>query len=255
MTAVESLKLAAKRLSLHCDEAIGTLEAAGHVAHATNPLNYAWDHHVQFIEQWGGLGATTLLLGMNPGPWGMAQTGVPFGATQVAKDFLRIKARPLETPPNAHPKRPILGLDLERQEVSGTRLWNLMEEIYGTPEIAFANLFVVNHCPLLLLGERGQNITPDNLPRALIEPVLEACDQHLREVVDIMGITRIVGVGKYAERRARLALNAGKNGSGTASDGRDVEITTCWHPSPASPLANRNDGADWRENVRNVLIG
>tara|TARA_B100000900_G_scaffold415993_1_gene448396 strand:- start:3079 stop:3846 length:768 start_codon:yes stop_codon:yes gene_type:complete len=254
MTAVESLKLAAKRLSLHCDEAIAALESSGHVAHATNPLNYAWDHHVQFIEQWGGLGATTLLLGMNPGPWGMAQTGVPFGATQVAKDFLRIEARTLETPNNAHPKRPILGMELERQEVSGTRLWNLMEELYGSPEATFADLFVVNHCPLLLLGERGQNITPDKVPKALIGPVLEACDDHLRKVVDIMGITRIVGVGKYAEQRARLAFNAEKKGHGTTASGREIQITTCWHPSPASPLANRNDGADWRQNVRNVLI-
>jgi single-strand selective monofunctional uracil DNA glycosylase len=93
------------------------------------------------------------------------------------------------------------------------------------------------------------------VPKALIEPVLEACDDHLREVVDIMDIARIVGVGKYAEQRARQAFDAGKKGHGLTASGRDIEITTCWHPSPASPLANRNDGADWRENVRNVLIG
>ena len=255
MSIVQHLKRAAQRLSAVCDAAIPALEASGHVAHATNPLDYAWVHHEQYIEQWGGLGATTLLLGMNPGPWGMAQTGVPFGATEVAKDFLNITPCDLETPANAHPKRPIIGLNLERQEVSGTRLWRLMEDMYGSPEATFANLFVVNHCPLLLLGERGQNITPDNLPTSLIEPVLEACDEHLREVVDILGITRIVGVGKYAERRARLALGAGKKGQGRSIGGRVVEITTCWHPSPASPLANRNDGADWRENVQKVLIG
>ena len=121
---MDQLKQAARRLSKACDEAITCLEASGTVAHATNPLDYAWAHHVQFIERWGGLGATTLLLGMNPGPWGMAQTGVPFGATEVAKAFLQIEARELSTPANAHPKRPIVGLDLERQEVSGTRLWN-----------------------------------------------------------------------------------------------------------------------------------
>ena len=255
MDRVKRLKDAAQRLSAICDDAIGRLEASGAVAHATNPLSYAWAHHAQFIDRWGGLGASTLLLGMNPGPWGMAQTGVPFGATEVAKNFLRIQPCKLETPPNAHPKRPVLGMDLERQEVSGTRLWNLMEEMYGSPEVTFAELFVVNHCPLLLLGERGQNITPDKLPTGLIEPVLEACDDHLREVVEVMGITRIVGVGKYAEKRARRAFNAGKSGPGLTQNGQEIEITTCWHPSPASPLANRNDGADWRENVRNVLIG
>ena len=152
MNTVDQLKEAARRLSAACDEAIAGLEASGAVAHATNPLDYAWAHHEQFLDLWGGLGATTLLLGMNPGPWGMAQTGVPFGATQVARDFLRIEGRPLSTPANAHPKRPIVGMDLERQEVSGTRLWNLMEEMYGSPEATFANLFVVNHCPLLLLS-------------------------------------------------------------------------------------------------------
>ncbi|MCH1461770.1 MAG: hypothetical protein L7U25_05370, partial [Candidatus Poseidonia sp.] len=144
-------------------------------------------------------------------------------------------------------------LSLERQEVSGRRLWELMQTLYGTPETTFSNLFVVNHCPLLLLGERGQNITPDKLPKALIEPVLEACDDHLREVVNIMGINRIVGIGAYAEKRARRAFGAGKSGPGETADGRQIEITTCWHPSPASPLANRNDGADWRENVTKVL--
>ena len=255
MSVTEDLKDAAQRLSQRCDEAIALLEAKGGVAHATNPLNYAWPHHEQYIDRWGGLGATTLLLGMNPGPWGMAQTGVPFGATDVTRDFLGIEAKELTTPANAHPKRPVVGLSLERQEVSGTRLWNLMETLYGSPEATFANLFVVNHCPLLLLGDRGQNITPDKVPKSLIEPVLEACDDHLRRVVEVMGITRIVGVGKYAEQRARHAFNAGKKGAGTTAQGRTVEITTCWHPSPASPLANRNDGADWRENVRNILIG
>ena len=249
MTTVDLLKKAALSLSKHCDEAIGKIEATEKVAHATNPLNYAWPHHEQYLSMWGGLGATTLLLGMNPGPWGMAQTGVPFGATGVARDFLEIKARSLETPANAHPKRPIEGMALERQEVSGTRIWNLMQQHYGSAKSTFEHLFVVNHCPLLLLGERGQNITPNNVPAAVIAPVLEACDEHLREVVDILGITHIIGIGKYAEQRARKALNASKAGVGTSPSGREIRIDTCWHPSPASPLANKNEGADWRANV------
>ena len=253
MGRVEQLLREARRLSDACDQAIPELEATDVVAHATNPLDYAWAHHVQFIEQWGGRGATTLLLGMNPGPWGMAQSGVPFGATEMAKQFLKIQPKPLQTPRNAHPKRPVVGMALERQEVSGTRLWNLMESMYGTPESTFEHLFVVNHCPLLLLGERGQNITPDKVPSSVIEPVLAACDEHLRGVVDIMGIERIVGVGKYAERRAQRAFNAGKDGIGRTKAGRQLTVTTCWHPSPASPLANRNNGDDWRANVRKVL--
>jgi single-strand selective monofunctional uracil DNA glycosylase len=112
---------------------------------------------------------------------------------------------------------------------------------------------VVNHCPLLLLGERGQNITPNNLPTAIMAPILKACDEHLLDVIDIMEATRVIGIGKYAEQRARMALGASKKGPGISRKGREVSIDTCWHPSPASPLANRNDGADWRENVIHCL--
>jgi len=83
----------------------------------------------------------------------------------------------------------------------------------------------------------------------VIAPVLEACDEHLREVVDILGITHIIGIGKYAEQRARKAFAAGKKGPGQSRNGRKITIDTCWHPSPASPLANKNKGADWRANV------
>lgn len=244
---------AAQRLSVICDAAIPKLEKKTIVAHATNPLDYAWPHHEQYLLKWGNRGGKTLLLGMNPGPWGMAQTGVPFGATEVAQSFLQIEARELETPSNAHPKRPIEGMALERQEISGTRLWNLMKMHFGTVENTFDNLFVVNHCPLLLLGETGKNITPNNLPSAIMSPLLKACDEHLLDVIDIIGVTRVIGIGKYAEQRARLALGAGKTGLGTSRDGRSIRINTCWHPSPASPLANRNDGEDWRKNVINCL--
>lgn len=253
MEVGERLAEAALRLSAICDAAIPQLEKKTIVAHATNPLNYAWSHHEQYLHKWGNRCGHTLLLGMNPGPWGMAQTGVPFGATEVAQSFLQIEARKLQTPANAHPKRPIEGMALERQEISGTRLWNLMESHFGTAEHTFDNIFVVNHCPLLLLGETGKNLTPNNLPAALMTPLLKACDEHLLDVIDIMGITRVIGVGKYAEQRARMALGAGKSGSGTSRDGRRVQIDTCWHPSPASPLANRNEGADWRKNVISCL--
>ena len=253
MAVVDDLVVAAQQLSNACDKAITKIEQKTIVAHATNPLNYAWQHHEQYLTKWGGLGAKTLLLGMNPGPWGMAQSGVPFGSTDIAKTHLKIKPFQLETPANAHPKRPIVGLDLERQEVSGQRLWSLMFDHYGEGEDVFSNIFVVNHCPLLLLGETGKNLTPDNLPASVMKPVLDACDEHLKRVVEIMGIERIVGVGKDAEKRARLAFNAGKEGRGLTPSGREIAIASCWHPSPASPLANRNDGADWRENVISVL--
>ena len=248
MRTEDRLISAARHLSDICDNAIPIIEKNTIVAHATNPLDYAWLHHEQYLSKWGGKGAKILMLGMNPGPWGMAQTGVPFGSTEISRVKLEIQPHDLLTPENAHPKRPIIGLHMERQEVSGMRLWNLLFEHYGTAMDVFSNVFVLNHCPLLLLGESGKNLTPDNLPQSVMKPILKACDEHLLKVIEILGIEHIIGVGKYAEKRAKLALGAEKS-SVLTSSGREVTISSCWHPSPASPLSNRNSGADWRNNV------
>ena len=232
----DQLKDAALRLSEACNRGKNRILKHKSVAHVTNPLDYAWEFHEQFIDKWSGFGATTLLLGMNPGPYGMAQTGVPFGATAMARDILQIEERDVQTPLDAHPKRPIEGLSMERQEVSGTRFWSMLSDHYGLTEVIFSNIFVVNHCPLLILGETGKNVTPVDLPKSTIEPVLKACDRHLKSVVDIMGIETVVGVGNYAKKRAQSVLT-------------DVHVDAMWHPSPASPLANRNGGADWRANA------
>ena len=233
----------AKTLSKSCDSLSISILKQKNISYVTNPLNYAWEYHESYLTQYSTLGAKTLLLGMNPGPYGMAQCGVPFGATHIARDFLNIIGEFTE-PVGRHPKRPIEGLDFERQEISGTRMWGLLSDIWKTPENIHKNVFLVNHCPLLLLSETGKNITPDKISGNAVKKLLKACDKHLREVVLDMGITRVIGIGKYAEKRALLALG-----------GLDIEITTCWHPSPASPLANRNDGADWRANVRTTLLG
>jgi single-strand selective monofunctional uracil DNA glycosylase len=239
-TIVEDLLEAAKHLSEQCNKKIPALLRHKDVAHVTNPLDYAWELHEQYIRKWGGFGAKTLLLGMNPGPYGMAQTGVPFGATKMATEVLGMEPVELQTPAGAHPKRPIQGLSMERQEVSGTRFWTFMVDHYGSIEATFSNIFVVNHCPLLILGETGRNITPVDIPKSIINPILDLCDQHLKSVVDIMGIERILGVGNYAKKRAKTIVP-------------DLEIDAMWHPSPASPLANRNGGSDWRANVASKL--
>ena len=252
-TIVEGLLAAARRLSDRCDELLPSLLGQGGVAHATNTLDYAWPLHEAWIRTWGGHGATTLLLGMNPGPWGMAQSGVPFGATGIVREELEIPDHPMVTPSGAHPKRPIVGLSQARQEVSGQRIWSLLFEVYGSPLGAMKEVFLVNHCPLLLLNERGANVTPDKVPASVVAPVFDACDDHLREVVDVLRATRIIGVGAYASDRAQRALD-GSKGEGLSPDGRQVRLEKCWHPSPASPLANRNGGADWRAQVRRVLL-
>ena len=183
------------------------------------------------------------MMGMNPGPHGMGQMGIPFAATSMVRDLLGISGIDVEQPPVIHPNRPVIGLEYPREEVSGTRIWGLLSEAYGGAGEIFEKVFLVNHCPLMLLdGPRGSNITPDRISGPTVRRLLERCDEHLLEVVEILDADTVIGIGKFAEKRAINALRD----SG-------VVVKGCWHPSPASPLANRNGGADWRENVRSVI--
>ena len=184
-----------------------------------------------------------MMLGMNPGPHGMGQMGIPFAATSMVRDILGISNIPVKQPSIPHPKRPVIGLEYPREEVSGTRIWGLLAETYGSSDRIFENVFLLNHCPLMLLnGERGVNVTPDKISGRTARKLLQRCDKHLEEVVDSLNADCVIGIGKFAERRALNTFG----GSG-------IHVKGCWHPSPASPLANRNGGADWRDNVRAVL--
>ena len=219
------------------------MESEGVADCVYNPLMYAWDIHEEFIRVSGGRGAKTILMGMNPGPHGMGQMGVPFAATSVVRDLLGISGIDVRKPAISHPKRPVNGLAHPKEEVSGTRLWGLLQDRYGGADQIFQNVFIVNHCPLMILhGPRGTNVTPNKVSGLVVRDLLERCDQHLMEVVMALGAEQVIGIGKYAEKRANLAL--GEMG---------IRVRTCWHPSPASPLANRNGGKDWRENVSAVL--
>ena len=240
---VERMIEASSKLRDDVEKFADSLVKEGSVDAVYNPLAYAWEPHRAYLELASGGGANTLLLGMNPGPHGMGQMGIPFAATSVVRDLLKITNLEVGQPRTPHPKRPISGLGWPKEEVSGTRLWGLLANEYGSAESIFKSVFLLNHCPLMLFsGERATNITPDKITGPTTKALLERCDDHLREVVDIMQIERVIGVGKYSEKRALNALS-----------GIDISITTCWHPSPASPLANRNKGEDWKKNVRNVL--
>lgn len=196
---------------------------------ALNPLLYAWEPHEAYLSRYGGLGAKTVWVGMNPGPWGMAQTGVPFGAVPRVKGFLGISGT-VEQPALVHPKRPIQGFDCPRVEVSGDRLWGTVEEVCGTPERFFAAHFVVNYCPLLWQSKTGANVTPDKLPQEAMAPLYAACDVHLAEVLRILRPEMVIGVGVWAEKKARAVIG------GTDLD---IAVGRILHPSPASPAANR----------------
>jgi single-strand selective monofunctional uracil DNA glycosylase len=206
---------------------VAKLGFAGKVAYVYNPLDYAWAAHEQYVRRFGGRRGVALLLGMNPGPWGMAQTGVPFGEVALVRDWLGIHAS-IGKPDREHPKRPIHGFECQRSEVSGARLWGWARDRFGKPEHFFERFFVWNYCPLSFMLESGANYTPDKLPTHERSALFAVCDAALADVVEAIAPRSVIGIGKFAEKRAQRAL--GENAP---------PIGTVLHPSPASPAANR----------------
>ena len=207
------------------------------VSHVYNPLQYARKAYETYLKKYAYAPKEIVFVGMNPGPWGMVQTGIPFGEIIAVKDWLGIETS-VSSPKNTHPKRPVLGYDCRRSEVSGRRLWGWAKETFGTPDRFFRRFFVANYCPLMFLDEDGRNRTPDHLPAADRKPLLDVCDRALREMIDALSPRYVVGVGRFAETRARAALGE-----------YDIVIGGITHPSPANPKANRG----WRPIIEKEL--
>jgi single-strand selective monofunctional uracil DNA glycosylase len=204
------------------------------------PLDYAREPHEDYLRRFGSGRKRVVFLGMNPGPFGMAQTGVPFGEVAAVRDWMGI-CMPVGKPSPEHPKRPVQGFDCPKSEVSGRRLWGLFAERFGSAEAFFAGHFVLNYCPLVWMSETGANLTPDKLPAGEMVAVEEACLEHLAESIRVLDPEWLIGVGGFAEERLKQAANL--TGS-TAKLGRVL------HPSPASPAANRG----WAEAATKQLL-
>ncbi len=208
-------------------KALEPLEFSRPVTHIYNPLKYARSAYDEYLKRYGGKPKEVLLLGMNPGPWGMVQTGIPFGEISAVRDWMGIKPH-RGMPERFHPKRPVEGFLCKRREVSGKRLWGWAKKTFGTPEIFFTRFFVANYCPLMFLEESGRNRTPTQIPMVERKPFLASCDQALRETVHYFQPRHVVGIGAFAADRAKAALG-----------GLDVTIGRITHPSPANPKANK----------------
>jgi len=229
MTLDDRLWRAAQTLSSELEK----LKFSAPVTHVYNPLRYAAKPHRAYLRKYGASKKKIVLLGMNPGPFGMAQTGVPFGEVAHVRDFLGID-EPVDQPEREHPARPIEGFACTRSEVSGARLWGAFKARHGTAERLFRDRFVANYCPLVFMEESGKNRTPDKLPKQEQAALLAACDAHLQKLVEVLEPQWVIGVGGFAQASAARALN-----------GKGVRIATILHPSPASPIANRG----WAEQA------
>jgi single-strand selective monofunctional uracil DNA glycosylase len=233
----------AEEATLAACEALRALSFPSPADHVYRPLDYAWEPHRQFLERHAAAGPREiLLLGMNPGPFGMAQTGVPFGEVAAVRDWLCVGGR-VVAPTGTHPAKPVLGFECPRSEVSGRRFWGLFRERFGQPEAFFARRTVANYCPLMFIEatRTGRNATPEELPAEALRPVTEICDRLLCDLVRILGVRQVIGVGGFAETQARRALG-----------GLDVRHGRILHPSPASPAANRGWDSQAERELRTL---
>ncbi|MFQ5504740.1 MAG: uracil-DNA glycosylase family protein [Planctomycetota bacterium] len=220
---------------------VSRLRFAPPVACVYNPLDYAWAAHRRYLELYGSGRREVVLLGMNPGPFGMAQTGVPFGEVAAVRDWMGICEK-IGKPKHEHGKRRVEGFSCRRSEVSGRRLWSWAGERFGAASSFFSRFWVHNYCPLSFIEASGRNRTPDKLPRSEREPLFRICDRALLEVVDTLRPRYLIGIGAFAEKRAREVLS-----------GRSLEIGRIPHPSPANPNANKNWAAAADEALAQVL--
>jgi single-strand selective monofunctional uracil DNA glycosylase len=197
------------------------------VWHVYNPLDYAWPCYELYLRRFATPPKRVVFLGMNPGPFGMVQTGIPFGEVSAVRDWLGICSEVVK-PLRQHPQRPVTGFDCRRSEISGQRLWRLFAERFGSPERFFAHHFVLNYCPLAFMERSGRNRTPDKLPTRERELLFAACDQHLKETIQVLEPEWLIGIGDFARRRAEAVLPSGS-----------TKVGQILHPSPANPSANR----------------
>lgn len=233
----KGLIAAAKQLRFRLD----ALQFSLPVSWVYNPLHYAWSAHEKYMSLYTGGPCRVFLLGMNPGPWGMAQTGVPFGEIDAVRNYLKIETE-IGKPEREHPKRPIEGFACKRSEVSGKRLWGLFADRYLTAKEFFAEHYVSNYCPLVFMDDGARNVTPDKLPAAEIKELDVICDEHLQKSLWLLKPEFAVGVGAYAQDCLNRVCR---------SDAKLNSISVCkiLHPSPASPAANRG----WAEQATKQL--
>ena len=208
-------------------ERLDSIQFKEPVTHVYNPLRHAARGYHKYLRRFGDGPKRIIFLGMNPGPYGMTQTGVPFGEISSVRDWMGIEEK-IDRPANEHPKRPVDGFACTRSEVSGARLWQAIADHWKKPDAFFQQHFIANFCPLVFMEESGRNRTPDKLPAGEREPLYEACNDHLRRLVSILEPEWVVGIGAFAEQRAREVLTD-----------HEIEFGRILHPSPASPKANR----------------
>ncbi|XP_047369512.1 single-strand selective monofunctional uracil DNA glycosylase [Vespa velutina] len=215
-----------------------TINFPSNVAYVYNPIIYAFEVHAMYVQTYCNGPKKILFLGMNPGPWGMSQTGVPFGEISMVRDWLKLHGF-IGKPPREQPDRKVTGFDCKRSEISGKRLWGLFKEMCGSPQNLFKHSYIHNYCPIALMDRKGRNITPAELKGEEQKLIHELCDQALSKIIKLLDIKIIVGIGRFAEKRAQTVVNA---------DNLSAQVLWITHPSPRS-VGNQN----WDQKTKQRL--
>ena len=196
-----------------------------------NPLEYAAAPYEEYLTKFAATPKKNIFIGINPGPWGMVQTGIPFGEVNAVKNYLKIKKAP-QTPMTMNPVLPILGQSCSRAEVSGKRLWGLIAATFPQADDFFAENLVFNYCPLFfsrVVGPKRENVTPDKLPREIRTQLYAPCDEFLIQTAKLLRPKFLIGVGGFAHKRLTEIF----------PDSNYI-IDSITHPSPLNARANKN---------------
>lgn len=233
---------------------------------AYNPLAYARAAHERYLELFGGP-RRLLIVGMNPGPWGMVQTGVPFGNVETARTILgfggSFDVDIVGQPAQALDIRPVQGFRCQRDEVSGRRFWSGLAPLWVKPgddkiqprppgqffgdagmtaeQVAalqfdrqlvrmLGEVFVMNLCPLAFfdIAASAANVTPDKLPQPWRDRLVGDGSPCARYLVEIVALLRPAAVVVMGAWVER-----------TVARWTDTRIVPLPHPSPANPAANK----------------
>lgn len=205
------------------------------VAYVYHPLRYAWEAHAAYLARYGGGAGRALFVGMNPGPWGMTQSGVPLADPSWARGWMGLGGRVEAPAARVHPRIPVLGYASTRRDPTGGKFYGWARARFGTAEAFFARAFVLNYCPLLFLDEAGRNVTLPQLAGADARPLFARCDRHLAEALRALRPRLVLPMGAFAAERVRGALEAERI---------DAPLRPVRHPSPANPANNAGWGDD-----------
>ncbi len=227
------------KISKELSDALDKLNFTEPAEYVYNPLNYAWEPYSQYLSRYASSPKEVLMLGMNPGPWGMVQTGIPFGEIEAVRDWMKIDGH-IGQPKQLHPKRPIYGWNCKKREVSGRRLWGWARKKFQTPERFFSRFFVANYCPLCFFDREGKNITPDKLKKEERPPLFQLCDDSFSIFIEELQPKVVIGIGNFAFKRLKEILKRFQS---------PPRLAKIIHPSPANPLANEN----WGEKLTQLL--